>query len=287
MISIPFIGSKRYSYKQVKEIAEKKKYKNVYEPFGGSCMLSVNLLNDGLVEDAYVNDYDHFFDNYEHYLDLKDQVVAEGYRRGLERTSHDSKRGKYVFQKDGSIKPVKSTILQGEKRQLIQDIFEELVPEEYYRYFTIGNNFCHSGTGLHKKIYLRDFCMFNAYLKTDKQREYLEKLNECEITNLDYRDFLLLYEYEIDKDALLIVDPPYVGTLQDHYKHTFTEEDTVELINTLNKLPCDYIFFNSDIEKIIEWLDGTEYEIKPTGNGRVSPTHHTVEYLIYVKKNES
>lgn len=284
MISIPFVGSKKYSYKDIKPFVEQGNYDTVYEPFGGSCVLSVNLLNDGLVKRAVVNDYDRFFDNYETYLDLKDKVVEEGYRRGLVRTSHDSKHGAYCSNSDGTKTCIKSFILQGDKRKTIQDIIGEIVPEEYWRYFTLGNNFCHSGFSLVEKINLTDFAMFNGYLKTDKQRKYLQVLNDCEINHLDYSDFLNKYKNDIDENSLLIIDPPYVGTLQCQYEYEFSEEDTKELINILEELPCDYIFFNRDLKKIKEWFKDIDCVIKQTGTlKRRSPQHNTEEYLIYVK----
>ena len=287
MISIPFVGSKKYSYKDIKPFVEQGSYDTVYEPFGGSCVLSVNLLNDGLVDRAVVNDYDRFFDNYETYLDLKDKVVEEGYKAGLRRSAHDSKGG-YFLNSDGTKEYVKSFILQGEERKTIQNIIGEIVPEEYWRYFTLGNNFCHSGHSLNKNLKLTDFAMFNAYLKTDKQRGYLKVFNDCEINHLDYSEFISKYKDEIDENSLLIIDPPYVGTLQKQYEFEFSEEDTIKLIKTLQELPCDYIFFNRNKDKINEWFKDIDCVIEQTGiKRRRSPQHDTEEYLIYVKNRDT
>lgn len=48
MISIPFSGSKRNRYKEVKQIVQDHGYKKVYEAFGGSAVLSVNLFREGI-----------------------------------------------------------------------------------------------------------------------------------------------------------------------------------------------------------------------------------------------
>lgn len=284
MISIPFVGNKKYSYKDVKSIVEENQYTTVYEPFGGSCVLSVNLYNDGLVSRVVVNDYDHFFDDYETYLDLKDIVVEEGYKAGLKRTSSDSKRGVYEYNEDGTITKIKSKILKPEKAKILQGIISKNVPERYWKYLVLGNNFCHSGFSLKKTQKLSYFKIFGSYLKTDKQRHYLEVLEECEMNNLDYKDFLNKYGDEIDNNSLLIVDPPYTGTWQLQYKYEFSEKETEELINQLQKLPCDYIFFNRDLEKINEWFKDINCQIKRTGTKSTSSVHNKEEYLIYVHK---
>lgn len=283
ILSIPFIGSKKYSYFQVRDFVKDRNYKDVYEPFGGSCLLSVNLLNDGFVSAAYVNDYDRFFDKYPTYLDLKDKVVDECFKAGFLRTSHDDRRGSYEYLPDGSIRPVKSKMLQGEKRKKLQEIIKENVPEEYWRYFTLGNNFCHSGFSHKKDIKLNNFAMFNAYVFTDKQRHYLEKLNLCEKSNLDYRDFLDKYEDQITSESIIIADPPYFETTQYQYGGTFDKADTEELIQRLNALPCDYIFFNRDVEQMQKWFP--DAVIERTGTRTTANENHSkVEYIAYVEK---
>ena len=169
MISIPFSGSKRYSYKNVKEIAEQNNYTAVYEPFGGSCVLSVNLYNDKLVERAVANDYDRFFDLYPEYLNLKDKVVEEGYKRGLRRTTSNGLLTKRI-DLNNNFEIIKSPVLNSKDRKILQDIISEYVPEKYWRYFSLGSNFMYSAVSSHEIIKLNDFALFNRYLKTDKQR---------------------------------------------------------------------------------------------------------------------
>ena len=285
MISIPFSGSKRYSYKNVKAIVEQGDYDVVYEPFGGSCVLSVNLLNDGLVKRAIINDYDHFFDNYETYLDLKDKVVEEGYKAGFKGTSHDGKRGNYYFNKDGSITPIKSEILQGEDRKKLQEIISENVPKEYWRYFATGSNFTYSAVSTHPIIRLSDFCKFSRRLETQTQRKYLSLLNQCEIENLDWKDFFK--KNHPDKNSIVILDPPYVDTAQEQYKGQFTEEDTIELINTVKAFGCDFIFFNHDMDKVKEWLGDLDYTTDYTGNISTSANRKRKDVMAYVKNTDT
>lgn len=83
MISIPFSGSKRNRYKEVKQIVQDHGYKKIYEAFGGSAVLSVNLFREGIVERAVINDYDRLFDLYPAYLDIKDNLIKKCLEAGF------------------------------------------------------------------------------------------------------------------------------------------------------------------------------------------------------------
>lgn len=284
MISIPFSGSKRFSYKAVRKIAEAGGYDAVYEPFGGSCVLSVNLFNDGLVKKAVVNDYDHFFDLYPQYLDLKDLVVAEGYKRGLLRTTSDPKRGVIKFHPDGSIEVIKSKTLSDKDKAILREIISQNVPEEYWKYFVLGNNFTHSAASSTRKTVLSDFSLFNAYLKTDRQRKYLEALNRIKLEHLDWKDFMKKYQQEIDSNSLFILDPPYLGTYQHQYQGQFTETETKLLIQAVINLGCDFIFFNHDIDQVEEWLGDINYTIQLTGNTSTTANRKRKDVMAYIKR---
>lgn len=279
MIIIPFSGSKRNAYRKVESIAQQYGYDSVYEPFGGSCMLSVNLWHDGYVQKAVANDYDHFFDDYEEYLDLKDKVVDLCYQAGLERTTFNGNTP-YKFTKDGKKVKVDTVMLNQHDRKILQSIIKENVPQRLWRYFVLGSNFSFSARSTHETIRLSDFSTFSRYLKTDKQRYYLEVLNMITLEHLDYMDFLFKYQKEIDEHSLLIIDPPYPNEIQHQYQGTFSNEDSRELINYLNCLPCDYIYFHGDLEEIHEWFRGTDHSIQ-TGKGGNA---HRTEYLVFVKK---
>lgn len=287
MISIPFSGNKRYSYKTVKEIVKSGGYERVYEPFGGSCVLSVNLVKDGVVEYAVANDYDHFFDMYPEYLDLKDEVVKECYAKGLKRTNSDSKRGIYVYNDDGTIHPIKSTVLNPKDKEILRKIVSDKVPEKYWKYFALGNNFMHSTLGARRpdKIKINDFSHFNAYLKTDKQRAYLDALNQIELEHLDYRDFIEKHKNEIKSHkSLLILDPPYIATYQEQYEEQFTIEDTLELIEIVKGLGCDFIFFNSSMEFIESVLSGVDCELSEINLGSTISGKRRKDSMAYVRR---
>ena len=266
MIGVPFSGSKRYSYKRVAQIVKDNGYESVFEPFGGSCILSVNLYRDGLVSRAVANDYDGYFDLYPEYLVLKEKVVEEGYRRGLKRTIRTGrpKRKTYRVEDDESLTLINSKSLCEEDKEILQDIISEYVPEKFWRYFT-SSNFAYSYVSSHEKINLSDFVLFDGDLKTKHGWEYYEALGEIELEHCDYKEFIDKHLYEIDKKSLLIIDPPYVNTPQKQYKESLTEEQTLELLDIVKSLKCDFIFFNHDEDLVRKWLEGTEYDLCYTG----------------------
>lgn len=289
MISVPFAGNKRYSYKYVKEIVQEGGYSQVFEPFGGSCVLSVNLKRDGCVQRAVANDYDHFFDLYPEYLDLKDMVVEECYAHGLKRTSHDS-TGNYMFEPDGTKVriPPGNRILQGEQRQFLQDLMEEKVPKKFWRYFVLGSNFTFSAVAAEDldKIKKRHFKTFSAYLKTDRQRAYLEALNDIELEHLDYKDFIQKHYKAINSpDTLLLIDPPYYQTYQKQYNGQFTEEETLRLVNILKDLTCDFVFFTHDKDDAYRWFGDMDCDIGLTGNTANSANKKRKDVMVFVKRN--
>lgn len=284
MISIPFSGTKKNSYKRIKEIVTANNYSAVYEPFGGSGVLSVNLFNDGLVNKAVVNDYDNFFDHYETYLDYKDLVVKECYERGLRKTRHD-KDGYYYFDNNGN--KIRQTQMSLDKagRDILQTVIRENVPEEYWRYLALGTNFTWSLIRTHDFVRLCDFNLFTSQLTTDKQRVYLKVINEIDLDSLDWKEFIDKYKNEIEAtNSLLILDPPYINTDQRHYKGAFSEADTLNLIETVKRLNTDFIFFNHDLQKVKEWFSDTKFSIEQVGGIDNSFSGYRKDVLVYVHK---
>lgn len=283
MISVPFSGNKKTSYKKVKAITKAGNYKTVYEPFGGSCVLSVNLFNDGIVERAVVNDYDRYFDLYPEYLDLKDLVVDECYKRGLRKVKTD-KDGHFYEDDDGNKVRLKQFSLGKFGRNILQSVIGEYVPEKYWKHFLGGTNFAWGVVKVHKKINLTDFNLFCRQLETTKQREYLDILNQLEVENLDWHDFLDKHEEEINENCLLILDPPYIETSQSQYEGEFSYESTKELIKRVTDLGCDFIFFNQDVNKIEELLYGLDYTIDYIGTPTsYKKSKYREDVMAYVK----
>lgn len=231
MISIPFSGSKRYSYSTVKEIVQNKGYRTTYEPFGGSAVLSVNLYNDGLIDKALINDYDHLFDIYPAYLDKKDEIIQKCLDNGFEKS------GK-------KLDPEKQAFLQN----LIKETDKEMWP-------LLANNFVFSARITSGNIFLKDFVYFQNDITTDKQREYLKVLKQLDIVALDYKDYYRKAYFE--NNSLLLLDPPYLNSAQKQYnnKTFFGLAETIELLKMTEKTGQDFVFFNmveKDIKALLE-----------------------------------
>lgn len=254
MISIPFPGNKSTAYRIVKPIVEEGAYTKVFEPFGGSCVLSVNLYNDGIVDRAYINDYDHFFDDYERYLDYKDWIVEKCYDFGILKSvdyknPDDPEHKVKLIDRDGNfVRFGKSGILPIREREYLQSLMKQ-VPRELWDYFKMGHQFTFSAVSV-RKVVLKDFKYFTRDLSTVKQRKYLDIINKLDKTNLGYRSFLEKYRGGFGDDSIIIVDPPYITGTSDHYKGDMTEQETLKLLTVLDQLRTDFIFFNDDLEQI-------------------------------------
>lgn len=234
MISIPFSGSKRYSYQPVKDIVQAGGYKTVYEPFGGSAVLSANLFNDGLIDKALINDFDHLFEIYPTYLDKKDEIIQKCLDQGFEKSNK-------------KLDPEQQVFLQS----LIKETDKELWP-------LLANNFVFSARITSGNIFLKDFVYFHNDITTKKQREYLEIINQLDIVSLDYVDYYKKAYFE--KDALIILDPPYLNSAQKQYnnKEFFGLAETIDLLKLTKKTGLDFVFFNmveKDTKALLELFD--------------------------------
>lgn len=281
MISIPFSGSKRNSYKTVREIVISGGYDTVFEPFGGSCVLSANLFNDGIVERAVVNDYDKLFDTYEEFLDVKDWVVTECFKRGMTRHNRDSKGPYYIDPKNGKKVHTDTAVLNESERNILREVISK-VDKKWWRLLSLGNNFCYSMAHMNKEIKLRHFLLFDRHLETDLQREFLKVILQLERQSMDWRDFLNNYKDEITEKTLIILDPPYLETGQTQYKGSFNEEKTIELIEYVSELDCDFIFFNHNPDKVKHWLRGLDYEVSTINISQAQRVRKDV--MAYIKR---
>lgn len=288
MISIPFPGSKRYAYKRVKAIVEENGYRSVYEPFGGSGVLSVNLKNDGLVEKAVLNDYDHLWDLYPDYLDIKDRIVNELQSRGLYRSTHNCKRGYYRFTglDEREWESVESPRLAPEWTEVLQGLVSQ-VDEKYWRLLAIGGNFTHSAVMVKEEIELRDFNLFYSYVRTDKQRDYLEAVKRCDVENLDWSDFMNKLGPGMTRESLLILDPPYAGSSQSHYKDQFDLEGTVNMLRDCASYGTDIIFFGHSPEIVKSVLNGADLDgkLSEVGDLTCSITRNRLDTMAYIRRS--
>lgn len=236
MISIPFTGSKRNRYREIKAIVEENGYKTVYEPFGGSAVLSVNLYNDEIINKAVINDYDGLFDLYPEYLDIKDRVIKQCLDAGMSKSEKK---------------------LPAEHCKLLQEIIADIDPKYWHE---LSTNFVFSARRT-SGVRLSDFVYFTNDITTDRQRAYLEIVNQLERNRLDYRDFVAKHKGDLDDKTLLIVDPPYINAYQKAYSNQvyFGLAETIELLNMLHDLQTDFVFFNMVQDDMVRLLELYRY----------------------------
>ena len=246
MISIPFLGSKRNYIKQVEEIIKANGYTKIFEPFGGSSVLSVNAFNDGLIEKAFINDFDHLFDIYPEYLDIKDKLISDLNDKGI-------------------YKDLKKKKLSVENQEILQNLISQ-IDKKFWP--LLANNFVFSGRAA-GEIKLKDFVYFLNETGSDKQRYYLSIINQLERSTLDYKDFYKKYQNEFDSHSLIIIDPPYLNSAQKHYKNSefFGLADTLELLEATKETGADFLFFNMverDTRKLLEvfGFDVVDFQVK-------------------------
>lgn len=80
-----------------------------------------------------------------------------------------------------------------------------------------------------------------------------EKLNEVQLTNVCFKKFFKSYQlrgYNDKYNTLIYCDPPYLNT-NDNYSNSFTEQDSVDLFDCLQKTGCKWAMSEFDNEFIL------------------------------------
>lgn len=291
MISIPFRGAKIYSYnKQIKPIAIEGAYDTVLEPFGGSAVLSVNLKRDGVVKTAVINDFDRLWDIYPEFLDIKDWLVRECKAKGLKKCTQTSK-GNYLYSEDGAKTPVISCLLSDTDKEILRDLVSK-IDKKWWPLLTLGNCFTYDAVSSQNEIKLKNFKYFRNRLGTEKAREYLKAVKECEIMSLDWREFLDVNSNLFGEKTLIVLDPPYTNADPGIYKNQkpYTLDDLRELVATVKDTECDFILFNYGMDDIREIL--FEFGLKPdrleyTGLRGETVSRRSQDVMAYVRVNKN
>ena len=231
MLTIPFVGSKRDRLKEVVDIVKKGGYTRVVEPFGGSCVMSVNAHRHTGAE-CFANDYDRFFENFEETLQVKDDLMDYLLSKGLKKS-----KGKKV--------------LPEEHRQILQEAVAPLTPNQ--RKFLSSNFLFSAKRTSYTGEGVKDFRYFVNDITTEKNRLYWEALQQITLDNLDYKDFIEKYVPQGDDKTLVLLDPPYLNSYQKSYENEtyFGLSDTIKLLHIITQKEVDYILFNQRSEDIV------------------------------------
>jgi DNA adenine methylase len=95
-----------------------------------------------------------------------------------------------------------------------------------------------------------------CYNYIDKTFEYLSGIDGFDIkfSNSDFRKFLKSISYGDENDrskSFIYCDPPYLGT-GDNYNNSFTEQDSIDLFDTLQATGCKYAISEFDHPFILQ-----------------------------------
>lgn len=265
VIKIGFPGNKSNRVKEIAELTKNGNYKRVVEVFGGSCVISNNLLKEKIVEEAIANDYDHHFDKFEEYIEFKKDLVGKLLNLGFEKA------------KDKKLSKEKQEILQA----LLKDQESNLL-----KY--LSKNFVFSCKIAAGTMKMQDFTYFMNEIEVDNDIEYIKNLRNVGLDSLDYIDFMEKYIKNDDKNTIVIVDPPYLNSAQKQYGDEFFGlEKTIKLLNVLKEKRNDFIFFNQKKEDSTELLKLYGFDFMySTKQVSMSGATKREDFMAYVKFDE-
>ena len=84
--------------------------------------------------------------------------------------------------------------------------------------------------------------------------ETFKLINDVQFNNVDFRKFLNSYQLRGENDnknTLIYADAPYLDT-NDNYSNSFTEDDSLDLFNTLEETKCKFAMSEFDHPFILE-----------------------------------
>ena len=227
---------------------------NLYvEPFFGAGGL---FFNKPLANYNIVNDIDSdVFNLYQVVINQKEELVKQ-----IELMPIHSDLLEY-WKKNKESKPIKKAIR-----------------------FLLLSNFTYMGIGgeIHSAIKNYKLNILNVINTTNKL------LQNVIFQNKDFRKFIKGLSFrglqEIE-NTLIYCDPPYLGTI-DNYSNSFTEQDTVDLLNELEKTGCKYAVSEFDNDFILNIVKGRNLNVHFLGE-RQNLKNRRTEILVTNYKIEN
>ena len=117
--------------------------------------------------------------------------------------------------------------------------------------FIALSNFTLNGTGNN----IRSNVLENPKKEILKEvKSTLEYLQDVKFMNYDYRKFISMLAFRPNsnevENSFIYCDPPYLGT-NDNYSNSFTEQDSIDLFDTLEATGCKFAMSEFDNEFIL------------------------------------
>lgn len=159
----------------------------------------------------------------------------------------------------------------------------------YYFFISIEMSFASInscfGYGLKDSDHIKKFRS-----KTEKLKNFADRLKYVQIENLDFRDLISKYDSE---STLFYLDPPYVSETRKEksiYKYEMSNDDHKQLIDILLNIKGNAILsgYDNDIYKPLTDAGWNKYEIKVrcySNNASAGKRDKRIE-CIWIKKQE-
>jgi len=174
--------------------------------------------------------------------------------------------------------PVHSDLLNYWKLNL------EIEPIKKALRFVFLSNFTYLGHGDTIRMGVTDNSKKQLYLNIDKT---FELINNCIFSNFDFRKFFnsLIFKESEKNRTFIYCDPPYLLT-GNNYSNSFTENDSIDLFNCLEKIQCKWAMSEFDNEFILNQAKERNLNITIIGD-RSNLKNRRKEILItnYLKNN--
>lgn len=267
---LPFLGQKRNFLKAFKQTIKEdfSAYKNAtfVDVFGGSGLLAHTIKSVYPNAKVIYNDFDGYTERLKH-IETTNEI--------LEKIAKN-----YNF--------VENKKISDEVKQAGLNIIKDYENKgAFIDYITISSFVLFSGN------YAKDFNELEKhgwyYSKRATPPKYSANgyLNGVKIVRKD--GFLLIKEFLDDKNAVLVLDPPYLLSLSDGYLNRFW--GVVDFLKLVKLMRPPYLFFSSQKSQIVEFMNlgveilGVDYfenaVVKKANMTAFGSVKDTADYMIY------
>jgi len=183
-----------------------------------------------------------FFNKYKSKFNIMNDIDSDVYNLYMV-----IKNNKEQLEKEFYIMPIHSDLLEYCKANKESDPIKKALR---FLFISLFMPFGHQGT-------------IDLNPRNSKNRFYevindtFDLLFNVKFSNLDFRVFIQSVVNRINSDgsnidnAFIYADPPYLGTV-DNYSHSFTEQDSIDLFNSLESTQCKFAMSEFDNPFILE-----------------------------------
>lgn len=253
---LPFMGQKRRFLNQVKTVLNNCPDNAIYvDLFGGSGLLSHTIKQYYPNATVVYNDYDNY--------SLRLQNIEK-----TNNILNDLRSIVINCPKDKRIPEI-------EKKLILKRILHEEKTTGYVDYITLSSSILFSMKYVQSYSQLEKETLYNCVRASDYcAKDYLKGLI---VESTDYKE--LFNRYKNVKNAIFLVDPPYLSTEVGTYKNYWKLKDYLDVLNVLNG--TNYIYFTSNKSNIVElceWMQDKPALYNPFAGSTTSTVNNHVNY---------